>query len=88
MTGYFQREGGPYLSSLKEGYLKKLGRATGLDYHRLQTDNQLLVDLLGSMRYAESRPARREISWTFGAAALTLLTAVYLMPLLRRRYVP
>jgi mxaL protein len=86
MGGYFQSNGQPYLSSLKQNYLRKLGRALGLDYQQLQTDKQLLSNLR-SNRYAKLRPARRTISWGFGAVALSLLIAVYLLdaPLQRKR---
>jgi mxaL protein len=83
MTGYFQQEGQPYLSSLKQDYLRKLGRANGLDYHRLRTPNELL-DILRSDRYAHVRPVRRDVSWAFGAGALSLLTFVYALTPLRR----
>lgn len=76
MVGYFQNNGRPMLSSLQESYLRELGRGAGLDYHRLRTSDRL-INLLRSRHYADSRPARREISWLFGATALTLLTAAY-----------
>jgi mxaL protein len=77
MAGYFQREGQPMLSALQEAYLRKLGRRAGLDYHRLRTGDHL-ISLLRSQRYASHQPVRREISWAFGAAALTLLIAAYM----------
>ncbi len=83
MTGYFQRDGEPYLSSLRQDYLRKLADAKGLDYHRLQSGKQLL-SLLRSPRYADALPARREIDWAFGASALSLLIAVYVLTPLGR----
>lgn len=77
-TGYFQQDGATYLSSLEEDYLRNLGRSVGLDYHRLQTAEELL-SLLRSKRYAYLRPARQEIGWAFGAGALAFLVAVYII---------
>ncbi len=76
MVGYFDSGGRPMLSSLRESYLRKLGRVVAMDYHRLRTSDGL-IDLLRSQRYADRRPARYEVSWLFGVAALTLLTAAY-----------
>ncbi len=78
MTGYFQCGGQPCLSSLKQDYLRKLGHALGLDYHRLGNGDELLKTLRAA-RYSDPRPARLEISWAFGASALALLVAFYLM---------
>lgn len=78
MAGYFQRGGQPYLSSLNQNYLRRLGGRVGLQYHRLRTSSRLL-ELLRSDRYAGARPARREIGWVFGAAALALLVLVYVI---------
>jgi mxaL protein len=81
-TGYFQREGQPYLSALKEDYLRRLGNRTGLAYHRLRSPGPLL-ELLRSTRYADARPARLDVRWAFGAAAWCLLLAVYVPVALR-----
>ncbi len=78
MAGYFQRGGQPMLSGLQENYLRKLGRGTNLDYHRLQAPEDLL-NPLRSGRYANARPVNREISWVFGAVALALVAAAYLV---------
>ncbi len=78
MVGYFQQGGQPMLSGLQENYLRKLGRGAGLDYHRLRT-RERLIDLLRSRRYANQHAARLDISWLFGAGALALLTAVYIV---------
>lgn len=75
-TGYFERNGETYLSSLKETYLRRLGRRAGLDYHHLTTTADLLRQLR-SRRYAEVMSADRDISWVFGAIALGLMTAIY-----------
>jgi hypothetical protein len=61
-----------------QDYLRTLGHALGLDYHRLQTGNDLLK-VLRTARYSDPRPARIDISWAFGAVALALLSAFYLM---------
>ncbi|MGI8739517.1 MAG: vWA domain-containing protein [Gammaproteobacteria bacterium] len=78
MVGYIQQGGQPMLSGLQEIYLRKLGRGAGLDYHRLRTSERL-VNLLRSQRYADPHRARLDISWLFGAVALALLTAVYVV---------
>jgi mxaL protein len=78
MTGYFQCGEQPCLSSVAQDYLRTLGHALGLDYHRLQTANDLLK-VLRTARYSDPRPARVDISWAFGAVALALLSAFYLM---------
>jgi mxaL protein len=82
-TGYFQQNGEPYLSGLRQDYLRRLGANAGLDYRRLQSPSEL-ADLLGSKRYADARPAQRDIRWAFGAAALCFLAAVYGQAPLRR----
>lgn len=76
MTGYFQRGDQTYLSSLKQDYLRTLGRALGLDYYRLRSGGGLLKRL-HSARYADIRPARLEIGWAFGVGALVLLAVFY-----------
>jgi mxaL protein len=78
VVGYFQEGGRTYLSSLKEAYLKRLGRRQGLDYHRLRSGDNLW-GVLQSRRYADPRPGDHAISWAFAVAALSLLTLVYII---------
>jgi mxaL protein len=70
-----------HLSSLREGHLKSLADAVGLDYARL-TDQQSISKALHDARFARSTRQPTDVGWIAAALALLLL-AIRFRPSLR-----
>lgn len=67
--------GSEHLSSLREPYLRELAGSTGLGYRRLGDAG--LVEALRIARLARPVPARADLRWACGLAALAALLASY-----------
>lgn len=68
--------GTEHLSSLRENYLQRLAKETGLGYHRLQNSNEFAVQLT-SENMALTEPRVTDLRWLLVLSALLLVLLPY-----------
>lgn len=96
-TGYWQKQeaerrfrrgqssSGEYLTSVQEQTLQRLAGITGLNYHHLETPEQLLTAIKNN-DLQQRRDIRYEIGWLFAVLALILFLAPYARIRWKRRW--